>query len=601
MPVVGTAGHVDHGKSTLVQAITGRDPDRWQEEKRRGLTIDLGFAWTDLDDGTEIAFVDVPGHERFIKNMLAGTDGLDAALLVVAADEGWMPQSEEHLGVLDLLGIDRGVVAITKLDRVDDDTAQLVALEVEDRLEGTSLSSASIVGVSAHEGTGLDELRHMLAQSIADLDLGDGDRPRLWIDRAFTISGAGTVVTGTLTGGSLAVEDQVTIFPDRAPARIRGLQSHEREHETVGPHRRVAVNLAGIDRDQVRRGAMLGRPGQWLNTASVLTRLRTVRDLPEPLTDRGAYHVHIGSGSWSIRIRLIDSPRLDGTGHALIRLPRPLPLAVGDRFIVREVGRRAVVAGGVVLDPDPSLRKAEAKPAAARLDPLVGADPDAIAEALVDIHRKRDVGELARQTRGGRARGAVEAGSMAFSRSAFEQIEADAVRLVAEYHAANPLRPGMPTASLSSALGETPAVAETLVSVSELLSSSEATVSLAGHEAGLSQADEQRWVRAEESLRQSGLSVPRASELPLDEELLHALVRQGRLVRVSADLVYLPEQVNEVMHLLGSLGKEFTVAEFRDLLSVSRKYAIPLLEWLDNEDVTQRDGDLRRLLKPSES
>ncbi len=275
MPVVGTAGHVDHGKSTLVRALTGRDPDRWDEEKRRGLTIDLGFAWTTLADGTEISFVDVPGHERFIKNMLAGSEAIDVALFVVAADEGWMPQSEEHLAVLDLLGVSTGVVAITKADRVDDELMEFVTLEVEEKLAGTSLAGSPSIAVSPVSDQGMEELRTALATAVAAagphlIDIG---RPRLWVDRSFTITGAGTVVTGTLLDGPLTTGDQLEIWPGSLEARVRGLQSHEREHHRVEPHNRVAVNLVGFERAEVTRGAMLGRPDDWQQTNTVLVRI----------------------------------------------------------------------------------------------------------------------------------------------------------------------------------------------------------------------------------------------------------------------------------------------------------------------------------------
>ena len=249
MPLIGTAGHVDHGKSTLVEALTGRDPDRWAEEKERGLTIDLGFAWTTLRPAGEVSFVDVPGHERFLKNMLAGIEAIDVALFVVAADEGWMPQSEEHLAVLDLLGIDSGVVALSKIDLVDPEVAALVEIEIAQRLSGTTLQDAPIVPVSARTGEGLDHLREELAVRVDEVQ-HRGDRPRLWIDRSFSVRGAGTVVTGTLTEGPMRVGDDLELLPVRKRARIRGMQSHESGIEMAGPGRRLALNLTGVDRDE---------------------------------------------------------------------------------------------------------------------------------------------------------------------------------------------------------------------------------------------------------------------------------------------------------------------------------------------------------------
>jgi selenocysteine-specific elongation factor len=331
MPVIGTAGHVDHGKSTLIEALTGRDPDRWDEEKERGLTIDLGFAWTTLGDRTEVGFVDVPGHERFIKNMLAGIDAIDVALFVVAADEGWMPQSEEHLAVLDLLGISKGVIALTRADIVDTDTADLAELEVQDRVAGTVLENAPIIRTGAPAGLGVSEIRDALAEALEGIPARSGNRPRLWIDRAFTIGGAGTVVTGTLVGGPVEVGDQLVVWPGEDRVRIRTIQSHETGHERLDPGRRAALNLAGTTRDRVPRGAMLGRPADWEPTTRFLADLRAIRDLTEPLRDRGAYQLHVGSSAVPARLRLVEGPSLETTGVAAIEAQRAIPLRVGRR------------------------------------------------------------------------------------------------------------------------------------------------------------------------------------------------------------------------------------------------------------------------------
>ncbi|RPI23703.1 MAG: selenocysteine-specific translation elongation factor, partial [Actinobacteria bacterium] len=351
MAIVGTAGHVDHGKSTLVAALTGRDPDRWVEEKERGLTIDLGFAWADLGEGHEVGFVDVPGHERFIKNMLAGVGGVDVALLVVAGDEGWMPQTEEHAAVLDLLDISHGVIAITRIDLADPDTIDLVHLDVAERVAGTALESWPVVAVSAVTGAGIDELRAALRGQLAAAgparDLG---RPRLWIDRSFVISGAGVVVTGTLVDGVLTKDTLMMLYPAGREVRIRGLQTHERSTEAALPGRRTAVNLTGIERGEAPRGTMLGRPQAFVVTRRILATVAPVRSLTEPLTDRGAYHLHLGTATVPVRVRFL------GEDAALLRLGAEVAAAMGDRFILRETGRRAVVGGGRILDPVPDAR-----------------------------------------------------------------------------------------------------------------------------------------------------------------------------------------------------------------------------------------------------
>ena len=464
MPVVGTAGHVDHGKSTLVRALTGRDPDRWEEEKRRGLTIDLGFAWTTLADGTEISFVDVPGHERFIKNMLAGSEAIDLALFVVAADEGWMPQSEEHLAVLDLLGVGKGVVAVTKADRVDDELLEFVTLEVEEKLAGTSLAGTPIVPVSPISGRGMDHLREALENAVREVQptLVDLGRPRLWVDRSFTITGAGTVVTGTLLDGSLAAGDLLEIWPGRLRGRVRGLQSHENDHRQVAPHNRVAVNLAGLERAEVSRGAMLGRPDDWHPTDTVLAYIETARYLDEPLTNRGAYHLHLGSGAWPVRIRLVQGSELEGSGPALLQLSEPLLLKVGDRFIVREVGRRSVVGGGRVLDPHPAARLADLRRTVEPLRAVLNGSADQIASELLRIRGRDSLARLSADSGGGVPTGAVLAGPVALSESSASALSTAAGGIASAFHGKNPLRPGIPKASLASLLEVDPAAHEAM-------------------------------------------------------------------------------------------------------------------------------------------
>lgn len=595
MPVVGTAGHVDHGKSTLVRALTGRDPDRWEEEKRRGLTIDLGFAWTTMTDGTEISFVDVPGHERFIKNMLAGSEAIDVALFVVAADEGWMPQSEEHLAVLDLLEVRTGVVAITKADRVDDELIEFVTLEVEEKLAGTSLAGSPAIAVSPVSGLGLDDLRRALEEAVRKVAplLADVGRPRLWVDRSFTIAGAGTVVTGTLLDGHLATGDQLEIWPGRLRGRVRGLQSHERELPRVAPHNRVAVNLVGLERAEVTRGAMLGRPEDWISTESVLVQIDTARYLDEPLTNRGAFHLHLGSGAWPVRLRLVDGSELEVSGTAILQLSQPLPLKVGDRFILREVGRRSVVAGGRVLDPHPSGRISDIRPTTETLLATVAAPADDQASALLQVRGRDLLVRLSADSGGGKPQGAVIAGPLAFSPESAAALSAAAGRMVTAFHTDNPLRPGMPKASLASLLDVDPGVLDVLLQATPQLRDDGATVAVEGFGGMLTTSQESAWETLRTTLLSSGLAVPRISELGIDRELMHALLRENRVLRIGDELIYLPEQIEEIVRRLSDLPDRFTVADFRDAYGFTRKYAVPLLEYLDGRRVTIRDGDFR--------
>ncbi len=590
MPVIATAGHVDHGKSTLVRALTGRDPDRWEEEQRRGMTIDLGFAWTEIA-GREVGFVDVPGHERFIKNMLAGLEGLDAALFVVAADEGWMPQSEEHLAVLDLIGVEHAVVALTRVDLVDAETADLAALDVAEHLNGTSLAGSEVIPVAAPQGRGLDRLRAALGALLQpEQDLG---QPRLWVDRSFTIAGAGTVVTGTLIGGTLRVGDSLTVYPSQAAVRVRGLQTHERAVTEVAPGNRTAVNLSGVDRAAVWRGAMLGLPGAWRTTHRLIADLRTVRSLSEPLSSRGSFHAHIGSGSHTARLTLVEGPELVGRGAAVITMETPVPVAAGDRVVLREVGRRAVVAGGKVLDPHPAER--------ARLDAdqlvalRAAAVPNDRAAVLLSIRGIAHSADLAADTAGGVAGDALAAGDLMIDATATSRLEGGAMLLLDRYHDENPLRPGMPAPALATALRVPIEVLEAVVARSDRLEMAGPAVLRAGFAPRLQGTGSQAWESARSRLGESGFAAPRRDELGLGAEVLHALIRDGALVAVGDDLVYLPETLERIVGATRDLEDGFSVAGFRDALGITRRHAIPLLEWMDRAGITRRDGDTRSI------
>lgn len=582
MPLIGTAGHVDHGKSTLIEALTGRDPDRWAEEKRRGLTIDLGFAWTTLPDGTEVSFVDVPGHERYLKNMLAGVEAIDVALLVVAADEGWMPQSEEHLAVLNLLEVDTGVVALTKIDAVDPDLAELAHLEVTERLEGTGLESVPVMPVSGKTGEGLEELTQALAEAVASRQVTDIGRPRLWVDRSFSATGAGTIVTGTLLDGGLAVDDQVRIYPGDGVARVRGIQSHERSLDRVGPGRRVALNLVGVGSDEVARGDMAGRPGDWENSDRLAVSIRSARYV-EKLDRRGAFQLHIGS-----RAMIVSFLGMDGD-MAVIQTKQPIPVAVGDRFIIRDTGRRLVVAGGTVLDPSPGPTRA-AMVTARKVDPTGSADD--IATVLLDSRGTDNSESLARQTKGGVARSARIVGNLAVTSERFEQWKNLARSLVLSEHEAHPLRVGLPMATLAERIGIDTVTAELVIAETDDLERIGPDVAITGRKIGLDPAVESEWERARETL-EANLAVPTVDELGIDPELLHLQLRLGNLVKVSESLVFLPDQIEQIKTTLAGMPEAFTVADFRDATGLSRKYAVPMLEWADMEGLTLRRGDTR--------
>jgi selenocysteine-specific elongation factor len=347
--VVATAGHVDHGKSSLVLALTGTDPDRFEEEKRRGLTIDLGFAHTTLPSGEELSFIDVPGHVKFLRNMLAGVGGINACVFVVAATEGWKPQSEEHLRILELLGVDAGIVALTKADLVDDDLLALAQMDVADHVAGTFLADAPVIAVSAVSGLGLDELRTALDAVVAGVRTsGDTGRPRLWIDRVFAAKGSGTVVTGTLTGGWFAVDQTVVV--DHHEARIRGLQTAGRAVDRIGPGHRVAINLSGVDHHDLARGQAVVARDQWRTSDRLDASLHVLAALDHDVSRRGAFVAYVGSGEHTVRLRVLGPETLAPGEDGFVRLflPRALPVLPGDRFVLRESGRDETVGGGEV-------------------------------------------------------------------------------------------------------------------------------------------------------------------------------------------------------------------------------------------------------------
>ncbi len=365
MHVIATAGHVDHGKSTLVRALTGTDPDRLAEEKARGLTIDLGFAFTDLPSGRKVSFIDVPGHVRFLKNMLAGVGGVDACMFVVAAPEGWKPQSEEHLRILELLGIEHGIVALTQIGLVDEELRELAQLDIEERTEGSFLEGAPIIAVDSIDGTGLDDLRVALDDLTATAPTAvDHGRPRMWIDRAFAATGAGSVVTGTLAGGRVRADDELITVPGGRTARIRGIQTQGERRTKIGPGHRVALNLTGVSLDDLGRGVALVAPGQWHLTDRVDAELTVLPDLDHEVSRRGAYAMYLGSGEWPVRLRVLGPTEIapGTTGTVRMFFGERLPLLPGDRYVLREFGRDETVGGGQILDVDPRLKASEAVP-----------------------------------------------------------------------------------------------------------------------------------------------------------------------------------------------------------------------------------------------
>src|SRR5437764_2081096 len=565
MHVVGTAGHVDHGKSTLVQALTGMDPDRLAEEKARGLTIDLGFAWTTLPSGRALAFVDVPGHVRFIKNMLAGVGAVDACLFVVAASEGWKPQSEEHLRILQLLGVDHGLVALTKVGLVDDDTRQLAALDLTGRLAGTFLEGARMVEVDAVADAGVDDLRLALDDMLATTPTAvDRDRPRLWVDRVFAAKGSGTVVTGTRTGGSIDVGDELVLVPDERHVRVRALQTHQQARQRAEPGSRVAANLTGVHHDEVRRGDALVRRGEWEPTRVFDARLHVLAGLDHAVSRRGAYHAYVGSGEHPAKLRLLGtgSAEVEPGGTALVRLHLPVdvPLLPGDRFVVRESGRSETVGGGEVLDVAPVL-------SARRAQPTLSPERVVVERGWVDV-------DLLERLTGERRPPVL--GRWIVSDTALE-------RAVNELHQA-----------IQAAGGLGLDVATLDDHQRAVLDQLDGVVVEGGRARLAASADPLARHPFVARLEASPFSPPDPDGV--DRSELRELVRRGLVVERDG-CYFAPDAVEEaarrVAGLLATTPEGVTVAQVRDALGTTRKHALPLLAHLDATGVTRRRGDVR--------
>lgn len=619
MFVIGTAGHVDHGKSTLIQALTGIDPDRLREEKERGLTIDLGFAWMNLPSGREVSIVDVPGHERFVKNMLAGVGGIDLALLVVAADEAVMPQTREHLAILDLLEIKRGIVALTKKDLVEQDWLDLVNAEVEETLQGTTLTGAQVFAVSAYTGEGLCELvaaiDALLDESETRRDIG---RPRLPVDRSFVIPGFGTVVTGTLADGTLRIGQEVELVLAQRRVRVRGLQTHRKSEEEAQPGTRTAVNLAGISHEEIDRGEVLTIP-DWLRpTSAVDVRLRLIPDAPRRLRHNASVTFHSGTGETLARTRHLDRTELapGDTGWAQIKLQDPAPLVKGDFFVIRWAD--ATVGGGTVVDPHAKRHRRFHAPTLEHLEVLEqGTTEDIVLEAL-DSVGTADVQQISRQAnlsvpdtreqlaallRSGvvvaLGASAVQDNTVFVSEPAWRQIK-ERARLVLEgYHEQHPLRRGAPREELRSRLRlESHASVVALQRLVEegIIVEEDPWIRLPQHRVKVAHEERKRLEEYLRRLKAEPFSPP-TSNMPAPD-LINLLVDEGEVVKVSESVVFeasaYEEMMSKVIEHLRSEGK-ITVAQVRDLFGTSRKYALALMEHLDQRRVTRRVGDERVL------
>ena len=606
--VVATAGHVDHGKSTLIRRLTDMDPDRLAEEKRRGLTIELGYAWCRLPSGIEVGFVDVPGHERFVRTMLAGVGPVRLVLFVVAADEGWKPQSEEHLAIVDLLGVDGAVVAVTKRELADDARIRDLRRGIEARVRDTALERAPVLACSSETGDGIDELVAAIDEMVTNAPEPERHgRPRLFVDRVFAISGAGTVVTGTLTGGPVAVGDRVQLHPSGATARVRALQTHGRTIDRATPVRRLAVNLAGIERDRAERGGVLSVPGAWRPTRTVEVRIRRVRGLAHPVTDRGAFTFHAGAAERPTSLRLYGVRALGDEGaFARLRFAEPIVLDMGDRFVLRESGRRETVAGGVVLDADPPRRPGGRTQE--RLERRARAGRDDLPTLLVGergVLRSSDVAMLA-----GVAPDTVpharRVGSWWVSEDLFERLARTVRDGLESFHAAEPLAPGEDVAGTRARIGASltqahvaadPELLEALLAslaADGLLERDGSSVRLPSRAPTGPGEEGRRLADAVRSGEPTPPTVPELEGAGFPRALIDSVVRTGSLVRISPDVVLTTAFVDRAVGIVRAAGAGgITVSALRAELGTSRKYAVPLMEHLDRTGVTRREGDLR--------
>ena len=560
---MATAGHVDHGKSTLVRALTGTDPDRLREEKERGLTIDLGFAFTELPSGRQISFIDVPGHIRFLKNMLAGVGSVDACIFVVAAPEGWKPQSEEHLRILELLGITHGIVALTQTGLADEETIEIAKMDVDERTRGTFLEAAPIICVDSISRNGFDSLL-MAIDNMTDTapSAPDVKRPRLWIDRAFAAVGAGSIVTGTLTGGKLRVDDELTLSPGDLKARIRGIQTQGQKRTKIGPGHRVALNLAGIDHHHLSRGVALINDEKWHRTTRIDAELTVLKNLGHDISRRGAYAIYIGSGEWAVKLRVLGPNELAPgmTGHVRIFLPSKLSLIPGDRFILREFGRDETVGGGTILDVDPQLKASESV-------------PDLSTDRVISERKWVRADELERLT--GEKRDPILGNWIALPET-IEQLRLTVSELVDKAGST-----GLDIAQLDERQRLIlPALSE--INVADGRARQAALANVLDNHPIISQL-------------QNNLFSP---ELPdnFHRDELRQLVQKGLVIQ-SEGIFFSASAIDLAATLLAKLFSSkpqgVTVAEIRDALGTTRKFALPLCAHFDRTGITRRRDDLR--------
>jgi selenocysteine-specific elongation factor len=630
--VLGTAGHIDHGKTALVRALTGTDTDRLPDEKRRGITIDLGFAHLTLPDGTILSVVDVPGHEAFVRNMLAGATGIDVVMLVVAADEGAMPQTREHLDILGLLGIRRGVIALTKTDLVEPEWLELVHQELRELLADSSLADAPVIDVSARTGTGLDALISALSAAVAGIPPREStDLFRMPIDRVFTVRGTGTVVTGTVWSGALHRDAHVRVLPAGFSARIRGLQQHGVECDAVAAGARAAIALTGVDRDTLARGDTLLTGDAWAPASMLTMHLQVVRDATSPIRPRQRVRVHLGTAEVLGRVALLPGDLAPGQ-HAVVqlRLEAPVVARAGDHLVVRSYSPVRTIAGGIVLEPIAPKRKrlppnvldallTLAEPATAD-GPARPVSAEARVDAAVLLAGPQGLPRTSLAVATGLTPAAADAAVLRSTRVVFvadRVVRKDSLHAAAEaivervtaFHREQPILDGMEREAVRADLGHPPlfddAVAG-LVSAGRLATPGN-TLAIPGHEAAPTTDASEAMRRLLDIYRQAGLEPPERADLPAELAersdlplLIRFLERDGTLIRLSPSRLIWGEAVSGAVAAVRGqmvMGEPLGIAEFREVLRLSRRNLIPLLEYFDRVGVTRREGEVRFLRK----
>ena len=627
--IIGTAGHVDHGKTLLVKALTGIDTDRLVEEKKRGITIDLGFAHLDFEDGTQAGLVDVPGHEKFIKNMLAGAGGIDLAMLVVAADEGFMPQTVEHLGILSLLGIKEGLIVITKADMVDPEWVEMIAEDARERVKGTFLEGKPIMAVSAYTGQGIAELRqylHGLVKAAAEKNLRTPFR--LPVDRVFSVDGFGTVVTGTLIEGSIRKDEMAELVPSGLQAKVRSIQVHGKDTDTACAGQRVAVNLAGLKKTDIQRGDTVSRPGTVKISRMLDVRLQNLKNSQRTILTQSQVHFYHGSSVMLAKVVLLDRESLlpGDSCYAQLRLTEPLASKRGDRFVIRFYSPLETIGGGVILDEAPMRHKAGdqavlealairesgsgnqklaqtvagfgyALPTAEKLCSELNLEAEELQEQLAELIAAGKVLELLP--------------SRYLAASVLDQAWDGCRKLLEAYHVANPLHAGMKLAELRQKLlpGTELTVADGVLAelaaegrikrIADRYAMAEFTVHFTKRQNAIRD-------KLLQTYRKADLEVPGVDEvypmfLPKEKEdckqVLESLISSGQLVMLTPQLYYHHQTYQRVLEQTRAFFAEkedLTLAEFRDMLGTSRKYALAVLEYYDRNKMTKKEGDIRR-------